>query len=252
MQKVTRIFISLFIFLVLFSCKKNPPTKTETKYIASTSWVASIAELAGLDNLPTIAPVNLQHPPEYEIKPTDILQVAQSEYFICAGYEVMMKTITEATQIEPSKIVKIRTTNTIGVLQKDIEIISQKTGTQEIAQKRFAEFKKMIEESRERIKNNGIDKKNFYVNVNLEELATDLGLNIVGVFGPGPLSAQQISFVTENKIDFIIDNVHNPVAKPLLEVNPDSKLLIWRNFPEQQEKNAIYNLVKQNIEMLFE
>lgn len=34
--------------------------------IASTSWTAAFADLAGLDEVPFIAPANLAHPPEYE------------------------------------------------------------------------------------------------------------------------------------------------------------------------------------------
>ncbi|MBR2107387.1 MAG: hypothetical protein IJ937_08980 [Treponema sp.] len=74
------------IFTVIFglilssslSCKENK----KVKIVASTSWVASIAELAGIDDVPTIAPVNLKHPPEYEIKPMDILKVSQADLFI--------------------------------------------------------------------------------------------------------------------------------------------------------------------------
>lgn len=235
-------------FVFLGGAKKSAKT---SKYVASTSWVAAIAELAGVDNVDTIAPVNLKHPPEYEITPMDVLKVSEAELFMHAGYERMMKTISVAAEVDQEKVVKVRTANTIETLSKDVDLISKKVGTEAAAAKRFGEYTKMIEDSRAKIKAAGIDQKTVYVNTNLAEFAKDLGLNIAGTFGPGPLTSEQIAEIADKKFDLIIDNVHNPVAGPAAEVAPDSKILVWRNFPEKKEKNAIYKLVKANIDMLF-
>lgn len=235
-------------FLFLGGAKKSAKT---SKYVASTSWVAAIAELAGVDNVETIAPVNLKHPPEYEITPMDVLKVSEAELFMHAGYERMMKTISTAAEVDQEKIVKVRTANTIETLGKDVALISKKAGTEKAAEKRFGDYQKMIEESRAKIKAAGLDTKTCYVNTNQAEFAKDLGLNVVGTFGAGPLTSEQIADIAEKKYDFIIDNVHSPVAGPAAEVSPDSKILVWRNFPEKKEKNAIYKLVKANIDMLF-
>lgn len=45
-------------------------------------------------------------------------------------------------------------------------------------------------------------------------LAKDLGLNVVGTFGPAPLTAAQLAEIAKGEIDIIIDNIHNPVAPP--------------------------------------
>ena len=97
-----------------------------------------------------------------------------------------------------------------------------------------------------------MDKKTVYAHKDQAQLAKDLGLNVIATFGSAPLTSDQILFASENQIDIIIDNVHNPIASPAAEVCPNAKLLIWRNFPEKMEKNALYNVIKNNCESLFE
>lgn len=244
------------IFTVIFglilssslSCKENK----KAKIVASTSWVASIAELAGIDDVPTIAPVNLKHPPEYEIKPMDILKVSQADLFIYAGYERMMKTISEAAEVDKSKIAKVKTTNTYENLSNMVKMLSEKAGTQKEAERRFKQYDELIQKTRQLIKETGLDKKTVYAHKDQAQLAKDLGLNVIATFGSAPLTSEQILFASENQIDIIIDNVHNPIASPAAEVCPNAKLFIWRNFPEKMEKNALYNVIKNNCESLFE
>lgn len=248
------ITISLFLFsLVSFGCSKVLKNQqTSAKYVASTSWVAGIAELAGIDDVITIAPLNLSHPAEYEITPDDILTVKNAELIMHAGYERMVKVIAAATEVDESKMQKVKTTNTLENLSNMVKMLSEKAGTQEEAQKRFSEYTKFIEEIRIKIKETGLDKKTVYANVNQVEFARDIGLNVVATFGGGPLIADEIADAAENKYDLIIDNIHNPVASVAAEVSPTSKLLIWRNFPEIHEKNALYNVIKANCETLFQ
>ena len=63
------------------------------KVVASTSWAAAFADIAGAEEVESIAPVNLRHPPEYEITVSDVQKISDSEVFIFAGFERMMKTL---------------------------------------------------------------------------------------------------------------------------------------------------------------
>ena len=153
----------------------------------------------------------------------------------------MMETISNAAEVDKSKIIKIKTANTLQNIKEMTKILSEKAGTQEKAKKRVSQFENLILETR----------KTFYVNKNQAEFAKDLGLNVVATFGPAPLTAEQIAFAAENQFDFIIDNVHNPVAAPAAEVSPNSKILIWRNFPAKNEQNALYKVVEENCKSMF-
>ena len=80
-------------------------------------------------------------------------------------------------------------------------------------------------------------------------LAKDLGLNIAASFGPAEMSPSEIADAAGADYDLIIDNVHNPVAGPAAEVS-DAVVLIWRNFPEENVRGALADMVGTNIELL--
>ena len=226
-------------------------TSLQENYVASTSWVAAIAELAGIDDVITIAPANLKHPPEYEITADDMVSVINAKLFMHAGYEKMMKTISTAAELDESKIVKVKTTNTLENLSNMVTMLSEKAGTQEKAAERFGEYKAMIEDARARIATSPNKDIEVYANTNQAEFAKDLGLNVVSTFGSGSLSASQIEEAHDKAYALVIDNVHSPVASPIAEVSPSSIILTWRNFPDYLGNNALYNVVKENLESLW-
>jgi hypothetical protein len=253
-MKKKLIMACTLIALCLSVCFAQPSAElgNQSKYVASTSWVASIAELAGIDGVISIAPANLKHPPEYEITADDMASVITAELFMYAGYEKMMKTIKEAAEVAPEKEIKVTTTNTLENLEAMVTMLSERAGTQQKAKERFASYKSMIEEARSRIKELGLDKLTVYANKNQSQLARDLGLNVVSEFGAAPLTSDQIADAAKSKYDIAIDNVHNPVASPIAEVSPNTVILTWRNFPDHLGDNALYNVIKDNIDMLFD
>ncbi|MFC2821771.1 MAG: ABC transporter substrate-binding protein [Sphaerochaeta sp.] len=252
-----KIIAFLTVLLVLSAgLFANPVSETpfqtdKPKYVASTSWVAAIGELSGLDDISTIAPANLKHPPEYEITADDLAEVVRADLFLYAGYEVMMETIKTAAGLDEAKTIRVKTQNRLSVLGPIVEKISSMAGTQTVASERYGAYEKMIEEAREEIKSRGLDKIPCYVNSNQTPLAEDLGLNVAGIFGPAPLTSNQIADAAGKKYKLIIDNVHAIVTEPLREVCPDSVILIWRNFPEYIGNNALYSVVEENIGMLL-
>lgn len=247
MKKTTLVILVLFMFCAVLSANAVKETP-HYDYVASTSWVASIAELSGLDNVPSIAPANLKHPPEYEITADDLVTVKNSKLFIYAGYEKMMGTISNAAEVTS---MKVTTQNKVEVLRKAVKAISEAAGTQTEAEKRFSEYENLIKEAREQVKALGLDKVPCFVNTNQVPLAEDLGLTVAGVFGAAPLTSDQIADAAKNQYPLIIDNVHNIITDPLKEVCPSSTILIWRNFPDHTGGNALYNVVKENIESLL-
>lgn len=254
MKKIFCLFVVVFLACTLcFAQALNEDIQAQdsANYVASTSWVAAIAELAGIDDVATIAPANLKHPPEYEITADDMVSVINAKLFMHAGYEKMMKTISTAAQLDESKIVKVKTTNTLANLSNMVEMLSEKAGTQEKAQERFGEYKKLIEDARERIASSPNKEIEVYANSNQAEFAKDLGLNVFSTFGSGSLTSEQISEAHNKAYKLVIDNIHSPVASPIAEVSPSSIILTWRNFPDYLGSNALYNVIKENLEVLW-
>ena len=249
-----RILVLLAVLALLPAlCFSQAATeKKKAEYVASTSWVAAIAELAGIDDVVCIAPANLKHPPEYETTPDDIVTVSNAKLFMNAGYERMMKTIAEAAGVDKSRIVKVKTTNTLENLGNMVSMLSDLAMTKPEATERFSAYSYMIQQAREKIKEKGYDRLTVYANTNQAELCADLGLNVVAKFGSGPLSSDQIADAARNKYDLVIDNAHNPVAGPVAEVSPSSVILVWSNFPDHVGGNALYEVIENNLNMLWD
>lgn len=220
-------------------------------YVASTSWVASICQIAGIDDMTIIAPSDMKHPPEYEITPNDVYTIANAELFMHAGYEVMMDTIGKANEINQEKVIKVKTTNTLNNITNMVKKVSEKAGTQKEAEVRLKRFTDTINNARENIKASHINEIEMFVNVNQAEFARDLGLNVTETFGPGPLTADQLALCAEKHFKIIIDNSHNPVSAPISSVSPDSRIIEWRNFPETICEDSLRTLIEENISMLL-
>ena len=248
---IVMLSLGLGLTSVFVGCTKKNQVSGEqasSKIIASTSWTAAFADLAGLDNVDAIAPANLRHPPEYEVTVSDIQKISDSDVFIFAGFERMMKTLGDS--IEGVNMIKITCDNSIETVTSETAKIAQAMGTQAEAEKRVAEYVAAIQKGREQIEKAGLMGAKVYCNKNQTYLAKDLGFEIAAVFGPGPATSEQIAAAKENSYAFIIDNIHNPTGTPIAEVS-DAKYIIWRNFPEKVEHNALKKVVEENIKIIF-
>lgn len=251
MKRIIALLTALTVLIVILPAQPAEEAAS-SGYVASTSWVAAIAELSGIDDVVTVAPASLRHPPEYEITADDIVRVAKAELFMYAGYEKMMDTIRTAVELSDEQTVKVKTTNTLGNLEKMVILLSEKAGTEEKAEERFSEYRALIDDARVRIATSTNKDIEVYANTNQAEFARDLGLNVISVFGSGPLTSAQIEEAYEKAYALVIDNVHNPVASPIADVSPNSIILTWRNFPDHLGDNALYNVIKVNLESLWE
>ncbi len=240
-------FIFLFISTFLFA---NGTKEIEENYLASTSWTAAFAYVGGLDDVKSVSPIDLTHPPEYEILPSDILNIQNSKAFIFAGYEVMMETLSKNI-LEDEKKLQIQTINSLANIKKQASVISNKFNTQEISEKRVQEIENLFISAKKSIEEKGINEVPVYVHFHQQAFAKSLGLNVVGVFGPNEITAKNIEDVSKIENVLIIDNIHNQLANPFLEVNKKANIISWRNFPNKDEDKALFNMLKNNIEDLI-
>lgn len=242
-----KILCTVLALLVSFSLFAQAASEETPSLVASTSWTAAFADLAGVDELIAIAPSNLRHPPEYELVPSDIVALQNADYFVYAGYERMMNTISEGVVSEDRVDIRINTGNDRANVIEQVELIASVTGTTP----RYESYIALIDEAEERVAELGLDQLRVLCHTMQTPLAEDLGLNVVATFGGNEVTASQIEAAASGAYDLIIDNVHNPISGPLAEVS-DAKVVIWRNFPETVEHNALENTVRANIEALFE
>ena len=220
------------------------------KVVASTSWAAAFADIAGADEVESIAPVDLRHPPEYEITVSDVQKISESEVFIYAGFERMMKTLGSKVANKGTSV-QVTLDNSLATVKTSTLLIAKALGTEDIQKVRFAEYEELVKEGQKKVLKKKLNKKKVLCNKNQTYLAKELGLEIVGVFGPGAVSAEELLEAKKADYDLIIDNIHNPTGKPVTEVLPKAKYIEWRNFPTAVEHDALKKVVSDNIELLL-
>ena len=163
-----------------------------------------------------------------------------------------MQSMGDSIKKNPEAMVKINTNNSVENVTQQAKSIATLLGTEEKSAERLASYIATIEKGKEAVKNKGMDTLQVYCHSMQIYLAQDLGLQVTGTFGPGPLTVNQIATVAKGQYDIIIDNIHNPIAAPLLEVSPTSKLVVWRNFPSSVERGSLEKMVQANIDALLE
>ena len=224
-------------------------TESKVRVVASTSWTAAFADIAGADGVETIAPANLRHPPEYEVTVSDIQKIAASDFFVYAGFERMMKTL--GASVGGTQMIRITNNNSIAAVTGETAKIAEKLGTQEENKARLALYVKAIREAKAEIERRGSANAKVLCHKHQRYLAADLGLAVAATFGPEAVTANQIADAKAGGYDIIIDNVHNPVGSPLAEVAPKAAYVVWRNFPDRVERNALLHVVQENIAALI-
>jgi hypothetical protein len=245
---VTLLCILLALTLFAQGAKDDAPSPV----VASTSWTAAFADLAGIDAVPFIAPATLAHPPEYEITVSDVVKINRADYFVYAGYERMMQSMGDAIARDGAQMVQIHTDNSVENVQAQAKALAAIFKTEEESERRVAAYIATVERGKEAAAERGLNTLKVYCHEMQTYLARDLGLEIGGTFGPGPISAAHINEVAKGGYDIIIDNIHNPIASPLVEVSPSSRLVIWRNFPEDGGPDSLRRMVESNINALLE
>jgi len=238
----------LLIFCCLISCNHKPSHEPEV--IATTSWTAAYALAAGATNVSVLAPSEMVHPSEYELRPTDISRLSKANLIVYAGYEVMVDQIKSGLKIPDGKMLKISTSYNYNEIEESVMQIAKRLGTEQAAIKNLDEIKQLFLNGRIEVQKRGLDKEKILVHFFQESFARDLGINPTMIFGPAPPEPKEILEMAQTKAVLILDNIHNPVggaAKDILQ-NADYKLLL--NFPGLNKTRTIADVIRYNIDQI--
>lgn len=223
------------------------------KIVATNSWTAAFAQMAGV--IPDqLAPSEMQHPPEYDLKPSDVIKIKNADFLIFAGYENLMKTVFQSFNKDEEKLIKIKTSYVPKVLEESVLKIAANSQSVEVAEKNVSQYKNEFEKSINLINESGLYGSEVIVHFHLKSLIEALGFKVIGVFGPTPLEARQIKDMVDLSPDLIIDNYHNPLGKPLAEITKKRRIEL-KNFPDKNVINkkdtlTLINVLKDNVEII--
>lgn len=219
--------------------------------LATNSWTAAYAEAAGLTNVKTLAPSSVLHPSEYELTIFDMKKIQNAEILIYAGYEVAVAQMKKMLILEAQKYFQIETGYTEESLTRAIRKIANRANTNDVAEQSIKQIGDFFSLARNYIEQNGLKGKPVIVHFFQKDFAKDLGLEPVAIIGPAPLEVYQIVELAQMKeAVMIIDNIHNPVSKPLSEILSGIPVVELINFPGPEGTASLHSVLEYNLSQI--
>jgi len=214
------------------------------RVIASTSWTAAFARAAGATDILTIAPFELQHPPEYELKPSDLKAVAGARFLVYSGYEKFAARLAETAGTDGLAIVQVYTDNIPATFKTEARKLAVLFGILPAYETWAASFDTMTQAMKERVATAFPDRR-VVAHKYLKTYAEWLGFEVVGTFGPGESSPSVLLELVRAKPVLVIDNYHNPSGKSVAEAL-GVPLVTLINFPGKDGTRTIEDVFTYN------
>jgi hypothetical protein len=240
------------LLLIVLTLPMIVSAQKKLNVLATTSWTAAYARAAGIENVDQLAPSSLLHPSEYELQLTDLEKIKNADLIIYAGYEVVMTEIKQSLKIDEKKFMKIETGFGERQVIDPIMAIAAIAGTEAKAKAEVEILQKLYADARIHIEKAGLKGKPVIVHFFHKALAVSLGLTPVAVIGPAPLELFTLGELAKKEAAVIIDNAHNPIAQPLVEIKKGIPMVEWLNFPGTQQTVTLADVLTYNVKMLLE
>ncbi|GIF69280.1 hypothetical protein Ais01nite_73150 [Asanoa ishikariensis] len=196
--------------------------------VASTSWAGALAKAAGASAVTVIAPANVQHPPDYDAKPSDLAAVAGADYILYAEFDGFAAKIKEATG-GTGELVPVELENTPAKIRAEVTRLGAMFGTESAATTWLSSF-----DTEYAALSSGVKAK---VPTTPPVVVSHLfmgywgefaGLQVQATYGPEPITPGQLAELTAKKPTIVLANSHIPGANPEI---PGAKRVDIVNFP---------------------
>jgi zinc transport system substrate-binding protein len=243
--------ILIILVLILFNSCTGKTPKSSTGVVVTNAWTAAYAEAAGAKNITVLAPYDMVHPSEYELRPGDIEKIKKAELIIYAGYEVMVDQIKTGLEVPDEKLVLITTNYKYADIAESVMRIAKLLGTEEFALANLVELYELFEQGKEAIHDKSIDNQHLILHFFQKSFIEELGITSFTIFGPAPPEPRQILSVSKSNADIIIDNAHNPVGHPFKETLKDAEHIMLLNFPGMYGTSSIADVIEYNLKELI-
>lgn len=244
-QSLYSMAMVMAVCFMLCSCGRNTDN---AKVVATTSWTAAYAKAAGIDNVVLLSPMSMVHPSEYELSIADIEKIKNSELIVCAGYEIMTSHIVQLLN-DSSKIIRVNTIYDPETIRKSVMSIAGKFSTEDIALRNVEEIEAAFDSARALVERERLDTIPTLVHLYQKSLAQNIGLNVVGVFGPQSPESYEIVELMSSHAGLVIDNIHNPVGEIFCK-STGIPYIQWLNFPGMRNTSNLCDVINMNVSTL--
>ncbi|MDR1525377.1 MAG: hypothetical protein LBS79_09040 [Tannerella sp.] len=233
--------------LFLTSCRSGKSADgAGTVVVATTGWTAAYAEAAGAKEVVVLAPFEMEHPSEYELRPGDIPEIMSAEIILYAGYEVMTEQLKRGLDIPEDKLLAVNTDYSYKSIEQSVMSIAERLGTEDVARENLLDIKHTFDEGRRVLREKNMAGKPVMAHRFQSSIAKELGLIPLVLFGPSSPEAAEIAAASREQVFMIIDNIHNPVGQPFREIYPDKAYVQLLNFPGREGTKSLADVVRYN------
>lgn len=196
--------------------------------VASTSWVGALAKAAGAPAVTVIAPANVQHPPDYDPKPSDLAAVAGADYILYAEFDGFAAKIKEAAG-GSGKLVPVELENTPAKIRAEVTRLGAMFDTASAAATWLSTFDTEFASLSSDVKAKLPTPPPVVVaHLFMGYWGDFAGLRVQGTYGPEPVTPGQLVELTAKKPTIVLANSHIPGANPEI---PGAKRVHIVNFP---------------------
>ena len=196
--------------------------------VASTSLTGALARAAGATEVRTLTPADVKHPPEYELRPSDVAKLDGANAVIYAGYERMVQKLVETSKGKGISAIQVDTTtfpdNLIAQARKIAGVLHTEKA-EEVWEKGFLEKLAVLKERLAPYAG-----KKAVVHLQAQGFTKWAGLSVVQVIMPGEPSPKAVADAIAKQPDIVVDILHMPVAK-LIADNAGCRYAALINFP---------------------
>ena len=241
---------TVFCFVSCRGNKTSSDTKTGISVVATNSWTAAYAQAAGAENVVILASIDMDHPSEYELRPSDIPKLMNATVIVYAGYEVMTERLQKGLGINPDKLFLVNTAYSYEIIEKSVMDLAVRLGTERIASENLLEIRRVFDNGRKTVEENNMLGLPVVVHFFHSHLSHELGLVPVIIFGPEAPEASHILSVSKTNVSVILDNIHNPVGQSFKEVLPHTLYKQLLNFPGHQGTHTLSDVIRYNISLI--
>ena len=140
-KTLSRLICAASIALALCSLPAAAQPK-DLRVVATNTWTAALVTAAGAAQVVTLAPGDLRHPAEYELRPSDVMLLKGADLIVYTGFEAMAKKLASAASDGGIKMLQVDADYSLVTMRKSIVAIAAVLGTEAKARKSVADLER--------------------------------------------------------------------------------------------------------------
>jgi zinc transport system substrate-binding protein len=234
----------LFLMIVSVICA---PLHAET-VVASTTLTGAIARAAGASEVRILTPAEAKHPPEYELRPSDLLKLEGVNLVIYAGYERMVSRLVETSKNKNLVAIQVNTAMSPENIVAQVRKIAEVLHTEKQEQAWEKGFLEKLQNLKARLV--PFAGKSAVVHLQAQAFVRWAGLSVVQVISPGELSPKAITDAIAKKPDIVIDILLFPAARVIAD-NANCRYAQLINFPGVDKTVTLDDLFEYNTTQIL-